>query len=158
MTESTEGVFIIGELADIGRCAALGGNFPAAVAFVRDHDLAQLPVGRHEIAGEDCYAIVSDTELVPFGERRGEVHHRYFDIQIPVSGAETYGIAAFDPSSTGSFDEAKDIGFYDQPTVPHEVPPGGFAVFHPRTCLHAPACTADGTHRTIRKIVIKVRG
>jgi YhcH/YjgK/YiaL family protein len=84
------------------------------------------------------------------------VHRVYFDIQIPLSGEETYGLAEFDPAAAGSFDESKDIGFYDQKVVPVTLKPGEFAVFYPQTCAHAPACAIDAPRR-IRKIIVKVK-
>jgi YhcH/YjgK/YiaL family protein len=85
-----------------------------------------------------------------------EVHRASFDIQIPLSGEETYGLAEFDSAAAGSFDEAKDIGFYDQKVVPVTLNPGEFAIFYPRTCAHAPACSLSGPRR-IRKIIVKVK-
>ena len=100
---------------------------------------------------------MAEAELVPLADRRPEVHHAYFDIQIPLSGEEVYGLAAFDPSAEGSFDEAKDIGFYDVPVEPLTLRPGRFAILFPGVCAHAPCCSEDVPGTTIRKIVIKVR-
>lgn len=152
-----ENVYVIDRLENLGKYAGLNANFAKAIAFLESADLAKLPAGKNEIDGENCWANVMDAaELVPLAERKPEVHHAYFDIQIPLSGEEVYGLARFDPSAEGSFDEAKDIGFYRQAVEPVTVKPGEFALLYPETCAHAPACSLTGP-RKIRKIVVKVR-
>ena len=151
-----KGVYLIDKLENLEAYKALGPNFVKAIDFLKSHDLATLPAGRNEIAGDDVWANVDETDLVPLAAKKPEVHHRYFDIQIPLTGSETFGLARFDPSAEGSFDEAKDIGFYDQAVEPVTLVPGEFAVFYPGTCAHAPACTPDEPRRQ-RKIIVKVR-
>ena len=151
-----DGVYETGRLEDLGRLAVRGGNFAKAVAFLAERDLASLAVGRHEIDGDRCWANVDEIELARPSEKRPEVHRRYFDIQIPLTGEETIGVARFDATAPGSFDEEKDIGFYDQPVTPLVVRPGEFALLWPGTCAHAPGCSPQGPRRH-RKIVVKVR-
>ena len=150
-------VYVIDRLENLGKYAGLGTNFAKAIAFLAKGGLESLPVGKNEIDGTNCWAnVMAEAELVPLADRRPEVHHAYFDIQIPLSGEEVYGLAAFDPSAEGSFDEAKDIGFYSQAVTPVTVRPGEFAILYPETCAHAPACSLTGP-RKIRKIVVKVK-
>lgn len=151
-----DGVFVIDDIANLGKYASLGRNFPKAIDFLLGHDLAKLAPGRHEIDGDNCFATVSDTELVPVSERKPELHRRYFDIQLPVSGPEVHGVADFNSASPGEFDEARDIGFYEQAVSYYGVGPRQFAIFAPGRGLHAPACTDGDRRRTIRKVVVKV--
>ena len=155
--KSLDGVYAIDRVANLGAYAGLSPHFPAAVDWLLAHDLAALPAGRIELADGAVAVIVNDAaELKPFGERRPEVHRAFFDIQIPLSGAETFGLARHDPAAAGAFDEARDIGFYDEPVEPFTLVPGEMAILFPKTCAHAPACTVDGA-KTVRKIVVKVR-
>lgn len=152
-----KGVYAVDRLEHLAGYAGISPAFAKAVEFLRQSDLNSLAAGRHEIDGDECFAIVNDAaELVAPAERKVEVHRVYFDIQIPLSGEETYGLAEFDPAAAGSFDEEKDIGFYDQKVVPVTLKPGEFAVFYPDTCAHAPACSLSGP-RNIRKIIVKVK-
>ena len=152
-----KGVYIVDRLEHLADCVGISPAFAKAVEFLEKNDLNSLAAGRHEIDGDNCFAIVNDeAELAAPAERKVEVHRVYFDIQIPLSGEETYGLAEFDSAAAGSFDEEKDIGFYDQKVVPVTLKPGEFAVFHPQTCAHAPACSLTGP-RKIRKIIIKVK-
>ena len=152
-----KGVYAVDRLEHIGRYAGISVAFAKAAEFLQRTDLSSLAAGRHDIDGDACFAIVADeAELVPPSGRKPEFHRRYFDIQIPLTGEETYGLAELDVSAVGEFDEEKDIGFLEQKTVPVTLVPGEFAVFYPGKCAHAPACSLTGA-RTIRKIVVKVK-
>ena len=156
--KSEDGVYVVDSLANVGAYAKLGKNFAKAVEFLQRKDLMRLPNGRYELDGENAYAVVQEATLKPWGSGRPEVHHEYFDIQIPLSGEEIIGVGRFDPSVPGDFDESKDIGFYDGTAVePLTLRPGEFAILYPNACAHAPCCSEDAAGTPIRKIVIKVR-
>ena len=149
-------VYVIDKIENLGKYAAINEHFAKAVAFLSKADLKALPLGRNEVDGDNVWVNAAEAALTPLDGKKPELHHVYFDIQIPLSGEETYGLAKFDPVTPGSFDDAKDIGFYDQPAEPVTVKPGEFAIFYPNTCLHAPCGSLTGP-RTIRKLVAKVR-
>ena len=153
-----DGIYIKDSLTNVGAYAKLGKNFVKAVEFLQRKDLMRLPNGRYELDGANAYAMVQEATLKPWGTGRPEVHHEYFDIQVPLSGEEIIGVGNFDPSVPGDFDEEKDIGFYDEVAVrPLTLRPGEFAILYPGTCAHAPCCSEDAAGTPIRKIVIKVR-
>ena len=153
-----DGVYIKDSLANVGAYAKLGKNFAKAVEFLGRKDLRNLPNGRYELDGENAYAMVQEVTLKPWDSGRPEVHHEYFDIQLPLSGEEVIGVGRFDSATPGEFDEEKDIGFYDGvPVEPLALRPGQFAILYPGICAHAPCCSEDAAGMTIRKIVIKVR-
>ena len=155
--KESKGVYLLDSLAQVAALASRGPNFAAAVKFLQRKDLKSLPNGRYQLLGEDAYAVVQEATLKEWGTGRPEVHHAYYDIQVPLSGAEIIGVGAFDPKTPGEFDEEKDIGFYDEAAVePLTVRPGEFALLYPKTCAHAPCCDEIGGD-IIRKIVIKVR-
>ena len=155
--KSMEGVYVADSLARIGDYAKLGPNFAKAVAFLNRRDLKSLPNGRYSLDGENVVAIIQESTLKEWGTGRPEVHHEFFDIQVPFSGPEIIGVGRFDPSAHGDFDEERDIGFYDDVSVePLTVRPGEFAILYPETCAHAPCCGEVGGD-VIRKVVVKVR-
>lgn len=131
--------------------------FGKAFEFVRSHDLRRLPVGRYEIAGADCYAMMQEIPLKSVAEGRYEFHRDYFDIQLPVDGEETYGLVETPNSvlDAARWDE-KDILFFDAPMKTVTVRPGEFVMLAPLTGAHAP-CLTEGGPRKVRKLVIKVR-
>lgn len=153
-----DGVYVADTLANIGQYANYGANFAKAVEFLSRGDLKKLPNGRYVLDGDNAYAMIQEATLKAWGSGRPEVHHEYFDIQLPLSCEETIGVGVFDPATRGDFDEEKDIGFYDDVAVePLTLSPGEFAILHPGTCAHAPCCTLDDPGVIIRKIVIKIR-
>ena len=155
--KNEENVYVADSLVNASQYAKLGPRFAKAVEFLQRKDLMRLPNGRYEIDGENAYAMVQEVTLKAWGTGRPEVHHEYFDIQLPLSGEETIGVGRFDPATQGDFNEAKDIGFYDVPVEPLTLRPGRFAILFPGVCAHAPGCSEDAPGTTIRKIVIKVR-
>ena len=150
-----EGVYIADSLRNVGDYANLGAHFAKAVAFLQRKDLMRLPNGRYELDGENAYAMVQEANLRVWGSGKPELHHKYFDIQLPLSGEETIGVGRFDPKTPGDFDAEKDVGFYDVEVEPMTLRPGEFAILYPETCAHLPCCSETGG--VIRKIVIKVR-
>lgn len=154
--KSEKGVYLIDTLDNLRNIAALGPRFAQAVKFLTENKLDQLTLGRHEIDGTNVYANVDDSFLIDPAKRKAELHHTYYDIQVPLGTDEVIGLATFKKPAVDSFDETRDIGFYDQPVTRHIVHRGEFGLFWPRTCLHAPACTLAEPH-TSRKIVVKVR-
>ena len=153
-----DGVYIKDSLANISDYSKVGRYFEKAVAFLRRKDLKNLPNGRYELDGENAYAMVQEAMLKPWGSGRPEVHHEYFDIQLPLSNEEIIGVGRFDPATPGDFNEEKDIGFYDDTLVePLRLRPGEFAILYPGTCAHAPCCSEDAAGTPVRKIVVKVR-
>ena len=151
-----DGVYIEDSLERIGDYAKLGPHFAKAVAFLQRKDLKSLPNGRYALDGENAYAMIQEATLKEWGTGRPEVHHEYFDIQVPLSGSEIIGVGRFDPKTPGDFDGEKDIGFYDGVAVePLTLHPGEFAILYPETCAHAPCCDEVGGD-VIRKVVVKV--
>ena len=155
--KSENGVYVSDSLANAGKYAELGPHFAKAIEFLQRKDLMRLPNGRYELDGENAYAMVQEATLKAWGTGRPEVHHEYFDIQLPLSGEETIGVGRFDPVTPGDFNAEKDIGFYDVSVEPLTLRPGQFAILYPGVCAHAPCCSEETPGTTIRKIVIKVR-
>ena len=156
--KNLEGVYVSDSLERIGDYAKVGRNFAKAVEFLRRKDLRSLPNGRYALDGENAYAMIQEATLKEWGSGRPEVHHEYFDIQVPLSDAEIIGVGRFDPATPGDFNAEKDIGFYDGVAVePLRLRPGEFAILYPETCAHAPCCSEDAAGTLVRKIVVKVR-
>jgi biofilm protein TabA len=87
---------------------------------------------------------------------RLEVHRKYLDIQLTIDGAEEIGWAPLSScrQPADSFDEAKDIGFFDsRPDTWLSVPPGRFAIFFP-TDAHAPLAGRGLLKKAIVKVAV----
>lgn len=135
----------------------LNERFQKAYAFLRDNDLAALPLGRNEIDGDDVFANVQEYTTVPATEKRFEAHRRYYDLQYVVEGVDLMEYAPLNTlQPVQSFDEESDFGLYDgeahATVVLHACE---FAIVAPEDA-HKPGC-AVGAPAKVRKIVVKVR-
>ena len=148
---------ILTTLADADALAALEPGIAAGVRWLRAFDAAMAD-GRHDIDGDDVFALVSSYETGPSTEKRFETHVRHIDLQYVASGHERilHAPAAALTVET-PYDEAADVAFYAEPPFASSLlmRPGDLAIFHPGDA-HKPGCMAGGRH-TVRKVVVKVR-
>ena len=135
---------------------ALDDRFARAFEFLRRKDLAELEPGRHDIDGDNLYALIARDAGKGRGRARLEAHRKYIDIQFCLAGVEEIGwrpVCLCAPDADG-YNAGKDIGFFtDRPLSWLAVPAGSFAVFLP-TDAHAPLAGTGPMH----KVVVKVLG
>lgn len=118
-------------------------------------DWSKAEAGVHELDGRTIYANVQERPLKSREEAKLEVHDKYIDIQILLSGAEE----AFGWSDRSTlrepkeaFNAEKDIQFFlDKPQTYYTLRPGQFTILLPEDA-HAPL-VGEGT---IRKVILKV--
>lgn len=146
---------IIDSITGFERYLGQHPGFEKAFKFLRSQNIEALITGRHEIDGDNIYALVSEDEGKPLEDAKLEVHDSYIDIQLLISGSETMGWkdrARCDVGS-GAYDDAKDIAFYDdEPDVFFVMEPMNLVIFFPYDA-HAPMI-GDGL---IKKVVVKVK-
>ncbi len=126
--------------------------------FLERSDLAELPLGKHEIRGDAVYALAMRSSSRAPETGQFESHREYLDIQYLVSGEEIIGVAPVEGLlPVADYDAAKDILFYAVPERYRalEVHPGHFAVFLPGE-PHMPLCHSGGPHE-LHKVVVKVK-
>lgn len=145
---------ILAKLTEADRYAALHPLFARAFEFLRNTDLMALAPGKHDVQGEQLFAIVEACAGRTRAEAKLECHRRYIDIQLVLEGVDEMGwkplAECLDPAT--DYDAARDIRFFnDTPTSGIATPPGAFCLFFPEDA-HAPL-VSDGT---IRKVVVKI--
>jgi len=148
---------ILTTLAEADALSALEPGIGTGLRWLRAFDPA-VPDGRHEIDGDDVFALVSTYDTGPATEKRFETHRLYLDLQYVAAGTErilhapAHGLTVEVP-----YDEAKDIAFYADPKASSSLllRAGDLAVFHPADA-HKPGCMAGGRDE-VRKVVVKVR-
>ena len=145
---------ILATLAEADRYAALHSLFPRAFEFLRNTDLMALAPGKHDVQGEQLFAIVEACAGRTRAEAKLECHRRYIDIQLVLEGVDEMGwkpVAECDDPAT-DYDAARDIRFFnDAPSSWIATPPGAFCLFFPDDA-HAPLVSAG----MIRKVVMKI--
>ncbi len=130
--------------------------FEKAFEYITQNDLANAADGKSDIAN-GLKAIMNtapgktkETSLSKF-----ECHNKNIDIQLCISGVETFGWKPREKCVTpnGDYNAEKDVQFYqDDADMFFQLTDGQFAIFFPED-VHAPMI-GEGV---IKKLVIKVR-
>lgn len=130
-------------------------NLDAAIDFLLSHELQALPEGRTEVAGDAVY--LNKMSIATKTEGRFEMHRRYADIHIVLSGCERAEVAERVGKELVPFDEAKDCGFWEAETrAVCRLEPGSF-LLNPPGEPHKPGLAADGVSAPLVKCCVKVR-
>jgi biofilm protein TabA len=132
-------------------------GFEAAFEFLDRKTVADVPLGKHAIEGEQIYALVQKLPSRAAETAQFESHRKYIDVHYVVSGQETSGSApAGELKLAVPYDESKDVMLYYVPQqyTKIEVRPGQFVIYRPGQA-HLPNCHLQGPH-DLHKVVIKV--
>jgi len=133
-------------------------RFARAIEWLRTADLANVPLGRNEISGDDqIFANVMEFTTAAPAEKNYEAHRRYADVHCVISGAERIGIADIgEVELQGEFNEADDFGVYANARRESWVTlREGDIVVTPPCDAHKPGCSVNGP-ATLRKVCVKV--
>ncbi|MBO5865354.1 MAG: YhcH/YjgK/YiaL family protein [Bacteroidaceae bacterium] len=133
---------------------ALNTHFSKVMDFIANADLANLPLGRNEIDGDNVYANVMEAKPKSKDEAFVEIHRRYIDIQIPISADEIMGYTPINELPEPVYDSSSDAAIYPVGMPARDyfnVRKGEFVIFFPQDG-HAPAITPS----PLKKVVIKV--
>jgi YhcH/YjgK/YiaL family protein len=94
-------------------------NFRSVLEILQSLNLDALQPGHIELDGKYVYININTTNGQSKELARLEAHRQYIDIQMPLSGKETFGVKATNEclNPMGEFDSERDIVFYnDSPT------------------------------------------
>lgn len=129
-------------------------EWDAALAFLTQKNLKELPAGRYELTENGTYANV--LEYVPDSSVNFEAHKKYIDVQYVVSGKEFIEyVNASDLKPTIQYDEKKDVSFYDSGNYARRLADSSTVfIFFPNDA-HKPGINA-GQKSAVKKVVIKI--
>lgn len=149
---------ILDNLSQCRKYTALSPRFAKAFEFLKKFD-GNLKNGRHEIDGEDVFAIVQKYATKPAANGQFEVHRKYIDVQFVYSGKETILWAPLESLTdvNMAYDEKQDAALFKLvPTsTPLRLSDGQFAILYPEDG-HVPCCEWDGPAE-VSKVVVKVK-
>ena len=148
---------ILDTLDNLHKYASLNPLFPKAIEFLTTNDLSSLPLGRNEIMGDEIFAIVMEAQPRTKEEIPVEVHRKYIDIQVPISGDEVMGFIPLAELPEGDYSEQNDVTLYPLTVKARDfvyVKPSMFTMFFPQDG-HAPAVTSVPLKKIIVKIAVK---
>ncbi|MCK3658463.1 hypothetical protein A4G18_07005 [Pasteurellaceae bacterium Pebbles2] len=138
-------------------------GLPKVLVDICEHlktlDLAGLENGRHDLT-DDIYMNVMTPETDFAANKKAELHHKYIDVQLLISGAENieYGAAYPDLSLYEAYNEQDDYQLTSSEFADKNVilmRPNMFVVFLPYE-PHKPCVVVDGKVATLKKLVVKV--
>ena len=136
---------------------SLNSRFAKAFAFLRTVDGTQ-ELGRHDLDGDACFALVQTYETKPLEKAKFEAHRKYIDVQFIHSGRETILWAPLSTmkEETMAYSEEKDAALWKltPETTPLHVSAGHFAILWPQDA-HAP-CIEWEKPEPVFKVVVKV--
>lgn len=148
---------IFDTLANADRYASLNSRFAKAFAYLRTVDGTQ-PLGRFDLDGDHCFALVQTYETKPMDKAKFEAHRKYIDVQFIHSGRETILWAPLESmqEETMAFNEEKDAALWKlvPDVTPLHVSGGQFAILFPEDA-HAPCVEWDKPEQVF-KVVVKV--
>lgn len=145
---------IIDTLDNLSSYASLNPLFAKVVEFMKANNLNKLEPGKYEIEGKDLFVNIALAKGKSPDEAVLETHRKMIDIQIPLSGDETYGYTPATNLPEAAYNDGKDITkFGDLPAESYiTCHPGMFAVFFPQDG-HAPCISFEPE---IKKAIFKV--
>ena len=148
---------ILDSLKNKAQYAALHPRFQAVFDFIDNNDVASLPCGRHDIDGDNIFVMVQELDLREVSAARLELHRKYIDIQLLLSGPnEIFGWSEKKECLTAEteFDEQKDIQlFTDIPQCFYSVGEGQFSILFPEDG-HAPMLGEGHVKKCIFKVAL----
>ncbi|MFI3266572.1 MAG: YhcH/YjgK/YiaL family protein [Rikenellaceae bacterium] len=106
---------VIDSLCNLAFYNSLNPRFEKVVEYFKSTDVAALAEGKYEIDGSDIFINIVERDLKKPEDAALEVHDDYIDIQVVLSGRESFGwkkrCACEQPR--GEMNTEKDILFYD---------------------------------------------
>lgn len=145
---------IVDVLENLPSYRSLVDGLGKAADFLARPDLGLAAAGRHEIDGEDVYAMVYRQVGRSQAGARLEAHRRYIDLQVVLAGIDHIGWRSVGHcvEADGDYIEERDVRFYrDEPDLWLSLKPGRFALFFAQDA-HMPSIS----EAPIDKIVVKI--
>ncbi len=146
---------IIDTLDHLSDYVAMNPLFAKVVDFLKSNDLNKLEAGKHEIVGKDLFVNITTAKGKAPDEAVLETHVKMIDIQIPLSGDETYGYTPARNLPDEPYNAEKDITKFGDLGAESYITchPGMFAIFFPQDG-HAPCISYEPE---IKKAIFKVK-
>ncbi len=147
---------ILDDLANAERYVRLHAGFRAGFEFLRRPGLLALEGGRHDIDGDQVFALINRDPGRGHEGARLEAHRKYIDIQFLVAGSEEIGWRPLAEchSISEPYTEARDILFFaDSPSSWIALPVGKFMIFYPEDA-HAPLAAHGENVKAVIKVAV----
>ncbi len=147
---------IFDKLENYTTYAHLSENLKKGFEWLVNSYTLDTPEGKHVIAGDKVFAIVSSYKTKPYNEGEFESHKKYLDIQYIPEGEEMICVTGLENLTPKTdFDYSKDIVFHTGDGDPIRLPEGYFMVLFPQDG-HKPGIMTGSERLPVKKVVVKV--
>lgn len=145
---------ILDKIENLVKYASINPLFQKVVEYMNTTDVASQPEGKVLIDGTDLFVNYNVANGKSIDEARIETHDKMIDLQMPLSGPETFGFSPRADLPEAAYNAEKDITFYEGRAEKYiTVQPGEFVIFFPQDG-HAP-CISDA--EKIVKVIFKIK-
>lgn len=145
---------ILDKIENLVKYASINPLFQKVVEYLNTTDVASQPEGKVLIDGTDLFVNYNVAKGKSIDETRIETHDKMIDLQMPLSGPETFGFSPRADLPEAAYNAEKDITFYEGRAEKYiTVQPGEFVIFFPQDG-HAP-CISDA--EKIVKVIFKIK-
>ena len=135
---------IIDKIENFGCYQSINSRFKIAQNFLESTNFASLPVGRHEISGDEIYAMVFKYDTKDAELNKLEAHKKYIDIQYVAEGKENVGVSTLDKQNVFQKYDDGDIVFQATCSIKKDDTPEALAKkVHALEYEHFPMVVAD---------------
>ncbi len=129
------------------------GEVYTALKFIAETDFSSYELGKY-VYNDNIYFMVQEYQTAI--KTVSEVHEKYIDIQLLLSGKEVIGVAPIEcQKELVEAKPEKDVWKYTCATQPIAISAGEFMVLYPSD-IHMPGATLDES-TPCRKVVVKVK-
>ncbi|WP_301099481.1 N-acetylneuraminate anomerase [Otariodibacter sp.] len=148
---------LLGDLSRDDFSNALHPVFARLCKKVKELDLVALPTGQHEIE-EGIKMNVMEFQTTAAETKKAEMHRKFIDIQILISGDEAINYSVTQPTLSLFEEYHNDDDYQLIPEVENKntiiLKPNMFAIFMPYE-PHKPGISVNGD-KMLKKVVVKV--
>ncbi|WP_427834544.1 N-acetylneuraminate anomerase [Actinobacillus pleuropneumoniae] len=149
---------LLGDLSRADYAKSLPPVFARLCEKLKNLDLVNLPLGWQDLE-EGVRMNVMEFETSPAEEKKSEMHRKFIDIQLLISGEEMieYGLSEPDLALYGEYRDEDDYQLTDKIEHKNELilQPNMFAIFLPYE-PHKPGNAVGGQNKLLKKLVVKV--
>jgi len=145
---------IVDKLENLGQYVVLNPLFQEVIDFLKANRWEDIEDGKHVIKGDDVFVNVQTLQSKSRETAMMEYHRKMIDVQVPISGAETYGYTPMTDLPAAQYNEDIDMALLQAPSQTFvTVRLGQFVIFTPQDG-HAPGISENPE---LRKAIFKVR-
>ncbi|ABN73807.1 N-acetylneuraminate anomerase [Actinobacillus pleuropneumoniae] len=149
---------LLGDLSRADYAKSLPPVFARLCEKLKNLDLVNLPLGWQDLE-EGVRMNVMEFETSPAEEKKAEMHRKFIDIQLLISGEEMieYGLSEPDLALYDEYRDEDDYQLTDKIEHKNELilQPNMFAIFLPYE-PHKPGNAVGGQNKLLKKLVVKV--